>query len=164
SSLALTASGTPLGAKSPNQKRRSTSAVLTPASLSVGTFGRTGERSALVTASPLILPASMRPFATWIDAILRATCPAITSFMAGPPPLWGAWTRLHSRARLYYFKRQMRDAADAGGGVIYFLRQCTRIRDEFRHRIGFHVVGDCQNQGRCRGRCDRVVVLDRIEG
>src|SRR6516162_7025439 len=62
-------------------------AVLTPASLSVGTFGRTGERSALVTASPLILPASMRPFATWIDAMLRATCPAITSFMAGPPPL-----------------------------------------------------------------------------
>ena len=77
----------PAGAKMPNQKRKSTSAVFTPASVSVGTFGSTGERAALVTASPLILPVSTSPLATWIEAMLSATCPAITSFMAGPPPL-----------------------------------------------------------------------------
>ena len=72
-----------------NQKRKSTSTLFTPASVKVGTFGNTGERSVLVTTSPLILPASTRPFATWIDATFIATCPAITSFMAGPPPLYG---------------------------------------------------------------------------
>src|SRR5437763_13173928 len=76
SNLALTAAGTPVGAKMPNQKRKSTSAVFTPTSVMVGTFGSTGERSVLVTARPLILPASTRPLATWIDAMFIATCPA----------------------------------------------------------------------------------------
>src|SRR5262249_4072368 len=42
-----------------------------------------------------------------------------------PAALVGDVNRVHSRSRPYHFKRQMRDAADAGGGVIYFLRHLT---------------------------------------
>ena len=72
--------------------------------------------------------------------------------------------RLHSRRCLEHFGGQMRDAADAGRGVIHLLRQGARIRDQLRDRVGFHIVGDRQNQRRGRDRCDRVVLLDRIEG
>src|SRR5215510_1779643 len=67
SSLALTASGMPLGPKMPYQNPSSTSAVFTPASLRLGTLGRAGERAALVTAIALILPPSTRLFATCTD-------------------------------------------------------------------------------------------------
>ena len=50
SSLALVASGMPFGPKSPYQKRRSTSAWLTPASFSVGTLGSAGERALLCSS------------------------------------------------------------------------------------------------------------------
>ena len=85
--LGLDASGMPFGPKMANQKRSSTSARFTPASVMVGTLGMAGDRAKPVTASALILPSSTRPLVACTDDIVIGTWPASTSPIAWPPPL-----------------------------------------------------------------------------
>ena len=86
-SLPFTASGIPAGPNRPHQKARSTSAVVTPPSRSVGNSGSTGERSDEVTASPFTWPCAISPRATGMADITASMCPAATSAIAWPPPL-----------------------------------------------------------------------------
>ena len=94
---------------------------------------------------------------------MSATCPGNHIVHGGPAALIGHVNRLHSRRRFDHFEGQMRDAADAGRGIIHLLRQRARIRDELGDRVGRHVVRNRQNQRRGGGRRDRIIVLDRIE-
>ena len=84
-SLATTGSGVPAGASTTFHSYAS--APGTPASASVGTSGRMGVRLPEVTARARSLPLWM---CCSVEARLpknTGTCPPITSFRAGPPPL-----------------------------------------------------------------------------
>src|SRR5665647_1390719 len=83
SSLSFTSAGMPFGPKTPNQNCRSTSACLMPASAKVGTSGKAGERSLPVTAKALIRLASTKGLATWLDAMMMSTWPAMAAIIAG---------------------------------------------------------------------------------
>ena len=127
----------PFGPKMPNQKRSSTSAVFfTPASCMVGTCGMAGERVRLVTASALSLPASTSD----LGALHRGDR---HRHMAGDDvgdrraaALVGDVDRLHADRILEHLEIEMRDAADAGGGVVHFPLHGLRVRDQLGDRIG----------------------------
>src|SRR4029079_7297806 len=90
--LALIGSGVPFGTNRPHQNSRSTSAVLRPSSLSVGTSGTAGERLGLVTSRPLTSLPSICGWATAREDTTTETKPPATACAAGPPPLNGTGT------------------------------------------------------------------------
>ncbi len=58
---------------------------------------------------------------------------------------------------------QVCDAADPRGGIVELLRCGARERDQLRHGVGLHVLGDRERERRERDRGDGVVLLQRIE-
>src|SRR5260370_14584386 len=65
-----------------------------PSSIVVGTFGRAGERFAVLTASGIRRPSVMNAIADEMPITQKSTRPAITSVRAASPPLNGTWVAL----------------------------------------------------------------------
>ncbi len=121
--LSTTGFGVAAGAKNANHVASSKPGR--PDSAIVGRSGASGERVAVVTASPRSLPALMWGSAVGRLSNIRSTCPPSRSVIAGPAPRYGMCSMYVLAHALHQLGRQMLRRAVAArcidelGGILF---------------------------------------------
>ncbi len=158
----MIAGGVPAGARMPCQAIASKPGY--PLSAMVGRSGATGERSLLVTASAVSVPARTCASAETGSANTTCTCPADQVGDRKRRPAIGDMRHLDARLAIEQLGQEMIGGANACRAVVELAGLALGERDKLGHRLHAERGIDHEDVGIGGGHADRREILFGIVG